>query len=61
VPHDIGVRHIATRSFPSGLVQGEYHLDRKSRKESIVPLWASASASKPTARKSARRKKSSNK
>jgi dihydrofolate reductase len=26
VPHDIKLRHIATRSFESGLVQSEYHV-----------------------------------
>lgn len=26
VPHDIRLRHVATRSFPSGLVQSEYRL-----------------------------------
>jgi dihydrofolate reductase len=27
LPHDIRLRHIATRQFPSGLVQSEYHVD----------------------------------
>ena len=54
VPRDIPVRHIATRSFPSGLVQSEYHLDRSSRKEQVVPLWATASG---RATKKVRRKK----
>jgi dihydrofolate reductase len=57
VPHDIPVRHIATRSFRTGLVQSEYHLDRSSRKEQIVPLWGAASA-RP-AKKSVRPRKSS--
>jgi dihydrofolate reductase len=26
LPHDVRLRHIATRHFPSGLVQSEYHL-----------------------------------
>ena len=28
VPHDIKLRHIATRSFPSGLVQSEYEVQQ---------------------------------
>ncbi len=28
LPHDIHLRHIATRSFPSGLVQSEYEVQR---------------------------------
>jgi dihydrofolate reductase len=27
LPHDVSWRHVATRSFPSGLVQSEYELD----------------------------------
>jgi dihydrofolate reductase len=27
LPHDIRLRHIMTRHFPSGLVQSEYHID----------------------------------
>jgi dihydrofolate reductase len=27
LPHDVQLRHIVTRSFPSGLVQTEYHVD----------------------------------
>jgi dihydrofolate reductase len=26
LPHDVPLQHVATRSFPSGLVQSEYHL-----------------------------------
>jgi hypothetical protein len=26
VPHDVKLRHVATRSFPSGLVQSEYEV-----------------------------------
>ena len=26
LPHDIRLRHVATRHFPSGLVQSEYHV-----------------------------------
>jgi dihydrofolate reductase len=28
VPHDVGLRHVLTRSFPSGLVQSEYEVVR---------------------------------
>lgn len=38
VSRDIPIRHIATRTFPSGLVQSEYHLGSKSG-EGIAPLW----------------------
>ena len=34
---DIRLRHIATRSFPSGLVQSEYHLG--DGRETIPRLW----------------------
>jgi dihydrofolate reductase len=27
LPHDVRLRHVATRHFPSGLVQSEYHID----------------------------------
>lgn len=27
IPHDIRLKHIATRSYPSGLVQSEYEID----------------------------------
>ena len=27
LPQDIRLRHVATRSYPSGLVQSEYRLD----------------------------------
>ena len=27
LPHDIRLRHVATRHYPSGLVQSEYHVD----------------------------------
>ncbi|HSY29824.1 MAG TPA: dihydrofolate reductase family protein [Burkholderiaceae bacterium] len=30
LPHDVRLRHVATRHFPSGLVQSEYHLDSQS-------------------------------
>jgi dihydrofolate reductase len=38
VSRDVLVRHIATRTFPSGLVQSEYHLGNDSG-EAIAPLW----------------------
>lgn len=36
--HDLPLRHIATRSFPSGLVQSEYHLGEASQPHP-PPLW----------------------
>jgi dihydrofolate reductase len=27
LPHDVRLRHVATRSFPSGMVQSEYAID----------------------------------
>jgi len=27
LPHDVRLRHVATRHYPSGLVQSEYHID----------------------------------
>ena len=36
---DLRLRHIATRSFPSGLVQSEYHLSEASQPHP-EPLWA---------------------
>ncbi len=38
VLRDIPVRHVATRTFRSGLVQSEYHLHSKSSMD-IAPLW----------------------
>ena len=38
VPHDIRLRHVATRSFRDGMVQSEYHTD-STREEDIRPLW----------------------
>jgi dihydrofolate reductase len=29
IPHDIQLRHIATKSYPSGLVSSEYHVEPK--------------------------------
>ncbi len=39
LPGDLRLRHIATRSFPSGLVQSEYRLDGMSRQHDMLPLW----------------------
>jgi dihydrofolate reductase len=39
LPGDVRLRHIATRSFPSGLVQSEYHLGEASEPYP-APLWA---------------------
>ena len=37
---DVPLRHIATRQFPSGLVQSEYHLARAlDGSEPLRPLW----------------------
>jgi len=38
LPGDLQLRHIATRSFPSGLVQSEYHLADHSRQH-LPSLW----------------------
>lgn len=32
LPHDIRLRHIATRSYSGGLVQSEYEIDPESRR-----------------------------
>ena len=37
---DIRLQHIATRSFPSGLVQSEYHLGDKAGQKNIPRLWS---------------------
>ncbi len=40
LPGDIRLRHVATRHFPSGLVQSEYHLGESSgREEDLTTLW----------------------
>lgn len=40
LPGDIRLRHVATRHFPSGLVQSEYHLGGVSgRDEELSPHW----------------------
>src|SRR5438046_3241189 len=37
---DVRLRHVATRHFPSGLVQSEYHLGGAyARDEELSPLW----------------------
>jgi dihydrofolate reductase len=30
LPHDVKLRHVATRQYPSGLVQSEYEVARTS-------------------------------
>jgi dihydrofolate reductase len=44
VPHDIRLRHVATRSFGSGLVQSEYRILNQSAREP-EPLWDTATGS----------------
>lgn len=39
LPGDFRLRHIATRSFPSGLVQSEYRVDGMPRQHDMLPLW----------------------
>ncbi len=39
LPRDIRLRHIATRTFPSGLVQTEYRVDARSAELAPPPLW----------------------
>lgn len=39
LPADVRLRHIATRVFPSGLVQSEYRLGDRPRSAGIPPLW----------------------
>lgn len=53
VSRDIRVTHIATRSFKSGLVQSEYHLNRKGGPKKIAPLWGNDAPA--TMRRSAKR------
>jgi dihydrofolate reductase len=38
LPNDVRVRHVATRTFPSGLVQSEYHLEGGSQQD-VPSLW----------------------
>jgi len=38
LPADIRLRHLATRSFPSGLVQSEYRVGEESE-NSLSALW----------------------
>jgi dihydrofolate reductase len=38
LPGDIKLRHMATRSFASGLVQSEYHLG-DAADQAVAPLW----------------------
>jgi dihydrofolate reductase len=40
LPRDVRLRHVATRHYPSGLVQSEYHLRGVSEgEEDLSPLW----------------------
>lgn len=39
LPRDVRLRHVATRAFPSGLVQTEYRVDTESGELDIPPLW----------------------
>lgn len=40
LPGDLRLRHVATRCFPSGLVQSEYHRASESwREDDLAPLW----------------------
>lgn len=44
LPADVRLHHVATRHFPSGLVQSEYHVqDPSGRHETLAPLWSPAS------------------
>ena len=36
LPHDVRLRHVATRDYPSGLVQSEYHIDASSSRRPAV-------------------------
>lgn len=41
LPHDVRLRHVATRAFRSGLVQSEYHVLRDDAPDPSLPaLWA---------------------
>ncbi len=39
LPTDLHLRHVATRSFASGLVQSEYWIDGRSESAELRPLW----------------------
>lgn len=39
LPADLRLRHVATRSFPSGLVQSEYRVGDGPGSANIPPLW----------------------
>lgn len=39
IPRDIRLRHVATRSFPSGLVQSEYVVESPGGAPLPAPLW----------------------
>jgi dihydrofolate reductase len=42
VPRDVPLRHVATRAFPSGLVQSEYQMTSLAQGE-LKPLWEKGS------------------
>ncbi len=39
LPRDVRLRHVATRSFSSGLVQSEYHVDPGTGQPALPKLW----------------------
>lgn len=39
LPADLRLQHVATRSFPSGLVQSEYRVEGARDSASLPPLW----------------------
>ncbi len=39
LPADVRLRHVATRSFPSGLVQSEYRVVGRAGRLDVPPLW----------------------
>jgi|SRR5215510_4561270 len=39
-PNNVRLRHVATRHFPSGLVQSEYYIEEAlGQDEDLLPLW----------------------
>ncbi len=39
LPADLRLQHIATRTFPSGLVQSEYRVEGAQDRANVSPLW----------------------
>lgn len=39
LPRDVRLRHVATRTFPSGLVQTEYRVEAGLAEVALRPLW----------------------